>query len=798
MEHKHSKYNIPSIFVILGVTGDLSTKKIIPSLWQLFLHKLLPEHLLIVGFARRVMNKEEFSSFVKDSIVSHSNHKIEEDDFDTFLNYFTYHSGEFADQKAFESLRDLIKATDDSWGVCTNKLFYLSVQSAAYSDIFKNLASVELNLPCGGELGWSRILIEKPFGLDMESAKNLQSLLSSYFKEEQIYRIDHYLFKEIIQGIENFRFSNNLFEKNWDNSTVEKIELRLLESIGVEDRGNFYDPVGTLRDVGQNHLLSMLSVLLMEFPIQSNPDSVRGERAKVIESLSPWQENSLKEKVIRAQYGSYKDIKGVGENSETETYFSLETEVLSPRWQGVPIFLEAGKRTGATKKEIVVTLKHPDNCLLCSEISHKQNRIIFSLGAKDEILIKFWTKKPGFESEGEERTLSFFLYEKEESYPYVEEYSKVLHDAIGGDQSRFSGEAEIENAWRFIDPVVDSWKNNITPLYIYENDTIPTKKLKEEYRIEKLNNEVGMIGLGKMGGNLAKRLLSKNWKVVGYNKDENLSLELQREGLTLASSIEEIASQMKGPRTVWIMVPFQAVDSVIEELAQYLDHGDTIIDGGNSPFRESARRCSELKDKGINFLDVGVSGGPEGARMGSCIMVGGDKKTFEEHKSLFEDLATKNGFEYVGPSGAGHFVKMVHNGIEYGMMQSIGEGFEIMKSSNYSLDLGKIAELYNHESVISSKLIGWLSVAYKNFGNGLDKEECCTGVVPHSGEGEWAVNVAHEMNIPVAVIEAALEFRKASAQNPTYTGQVISALRHEFGGHDANIKPCACDADGKK
>jgi len=222
--------NIPSIFVILGATGDLAQKKILPSLWHLFQHGLLPERLSVIGFSKSASADDVFRAFAKEAVLKRGGAGADEKKMEQFLSLFSFQQGTFDDRAAFEKLEKRVHETEASWGVCANKLFYLAVPPSSYADIFKNLAAVKLNLPCGGELGWSRILIEKPFGIDAETSQKLQELLSSYFKEEQIYRIDHYLAKEIIQGIENFRFSNNLFEKTWDKTTIERIDIRLNET----------------------------------------------------------------------------------------------------------------------------------------------------------------------------------------------------------------------------------------------------------------------------------------------------------------------------------------------------------------------------------------------------------------------------------------------------------------------------------------------------------------------------------------------------------------------------------------
>lgn len=298
--------------------------------------------------------------------------------------------------------------------------------------------------------------------------------------------------------------------------------------------------------------------------------------------------------------------------------------------------------------------------------------------------------------------------------------------------------------------------------------------------------KLGYIGLGKMGFNMVERLLEKKHDVVVYNRSVEPVDEISNKGAIPSYSISEMFSKLETDpgvqsKIVWLMVPWKAVDDVLEEVLNFLNPGDIVIDGGNSPYFESKRRHQQLLEKDIIFLDVGVSGGPSGARNGACLMVGGNYDYYKKLELLFKDLSVENGFDYMGDSGAGHFVKMIHNGIEYGMMQSIGEGFEIMKKSEYNFDLEKISNVYNHGSVIESKLIGWLYSAYQKYGNDLEK---ISGEVNHSGEGEWTVQTAKKNNVEAKVIEESLNFRKLSKGNPSYTGKVVSALRNEFGGHD--------------
>jgi len=297
--------------------------------------------------------------------------------------------------------------------------------------------------------------------------------------------------------------------------------------------------------------------------------------------------------------------------------------------------------------------------------------------------------------------------------------------------------------------------------------------------------KIGYIGLGKMGFNMVELLLERGYQVAAYDSSVEPVQNIAKRGAIPADSVRALVTALAPARLVWIMVPHQVVDAVLKELAPLLAKGDTVVDGGNSPYRESMRRAEELEGKGLEFLDAGVSGGPAGARTGACIMVGGKVEVFQKYEPLFRDLSAENGYGYMGKSGAGHFVKMVHNGIEYGMMQALAEGFAVLKASDFELNLVKIADLYNHRSVIESRLAGWLKSAFEQFGSNLKD---ISGSIAQSGEGSWTVEAAKELGIPVPIIKGALDFRLQSQKNPNYTGKIVSALRHQFGGHEVKDK----------
>ncbi|MBI3046653.1 MAG: glucose-6-phosphate dehydrogenase [Candidatus Harrisonbacteria bacterium] len=781
--------NIPTVFVVFGATGDLIQKKIAPALFHLFQKGKLPKLFKVVGFSRSSHSHKEFQNFIFKNLTQHKDISVKT--CTDFCNLFLYQNGNFDNKGDYQKLNTFLAALDKKWGVCTNKLFYLAVPPKFYETIFKNLAVSGLTRPCNQEEGWTRVLVEKPFGKDLKTAEKLDGLLGKWFKEIQIYRIDHYLAKEMVQNILAFRFSNNLFEKNWNRETVEKVEIRLWEKLGVENRGSFYDGLGALRDVGQNHLLQILALIAMEQPANFEPEAVRNNRAQILNTLINPSLEEIKKITFRAQYEDYKKIVGVDPSSNTETYFKVKTFLSSPRWQGVPFILESGKRLNEIKKEVIITFKHPLPCLCPPGIQkHYTNKITIGIEPREKIDIQFWSKKPGLEFAIEPRILEFSLRGQEKKTQYVEEYEKLLLDAIAGDQTLFVTTEEVKAMWQYINPILIGWQKSLVPLRFYSPDTdqpIQESRFIDESlpAIGKFKKEIGIIGLGKMGGNIARRLMEKGWQAYGYNQTSEATKNLASDGLRGTYSLRDLVKQLSRPRLLWLMVPAgKPVDEVLfgkDGLMNWLEKDDVIIDGGNSFYKDSIVRFKKLKRKGIHFIDVGVSGGPEGARHGASLMIGGKKELFQKLEPLFYDIAKNQSYQFFEGAGVGHFVKMVHNGIEYGMMQAIAEGFAILKKAKYKLNLNRVADVYNHGSVIESRLIGWLKNAFDLYGNDLKK---MSGAVGRTGEGAWTVTTAKEMKIKVKVIEEALKFRIASEKNPAYTGKILTALRNQFGGHN--------------
>ncbi len=293
--------------------------------------------------------------------------------------------------------------------------------------------------------------------------------------------------------------------------------------------------------------------------------------------------------------------------------------------------------------------------------------------------------------------------------------------------------------------------------------------------------KIGMIGLGKMGYNLALNLRDKGHEVIAYNRSIDKIKKIEEEDIQGAYSLEELTSRLGEKRVIWVMIPAGTmVDILIESLIPLLSPGDILVDGGNSNYLDTLRRYDRLKTAGIDYVDVGTSGGVEGARNGACMMIGAPAEVFDYLKPLFEDVCLENGYAHVGKTGAGHYVKMIHNGIEYGMMQAIGEGFEILEKSEFDFDYRQIAQVWNYGSVIR----GWLMELTQRVFEEDASLESIKGVIHSSGEGLWTVEEALRLKVPAPVITDSLFVRYRSAQQDTFSGKLIAGLRHQFGGHD--------------
>lgn len=457
----------PTIFVIVGITGDLAARKLIPALLGLYSKKLLPPRFAVVGFSRRIFSREEFRDFIRERLHIKPG-QFKEEDIKHFLDHMSYEQGNFDDNNSYVRLAVKLKSIDDRWGQCSNKLFHLSVPPNLYEGILNNISSSGLAEPCDDGIGWTRILIEKPFGSDINTAISLDKLLGSLFKEEQIFRIDHYLAKEVLQNIIAFRFSNSMFEPLWNSKYIDKVHIKLLEKNTIEGRGAFYDPIGAIKDTGQNHMLMMLAIIAMEAPKSLKANEIRKERAIVLKNLKKLTAKSVKKHVVRGQYSGYTQEPGVLQQTQTETYFRIESYINSARWKNVPFYLESGKALAESKAEIDVYFKqgkNKSNSGKDNQDINNQNILTFRIQPNEGIRVRFFVKTPGYEYKTEPKTLKF-RYEDAVTFNMLpNDYERLIHDAFVGDQTLFASTDEIMASWKFITSILENLKGLQLKLY---------------------------------------------------------------------------------------------------------------------------------------------------------------------------------------------------------------------------------------------------------------------------------------------------------------------------------------------
>lgn len=458
----------PLTIVIFGATGDLFQRKLAGAFFDLHLKGLLPEGTELIGFSRKAYSHDGFRGLLSEWALG-KRRGGEEEKIESFGARAFYHQGDLGDATSYESLGKFLEERDRARGVCSDKLFYLAVPPVLYETVFVRLAKSGLAIPCAPGLpdeqqAWTRVLVEKPFGNNQKEAARLDHLLGKLFAEEQIFRIDHYLAKEAMQNIISFRFSNGLFEPLWNRKHIERVEIQMFETNGVTGRGSFYDGVGALRDVGQNHMLQMFALIAMENPLKMEAGAIRAARRKVLEKVSGGG-GSLRKWVVRGQYEGYGKEDGVKNNSDTETYFKIIAGVNNSRWWGVPFVLESGKALVRSCVKIATYFK-PAPCV-CPEshASPHQNVLTFNISPEEEISVRFWAKRPGFDFQLEPKELSFSFSADALERQIPNAYERVLYDCIRGDQTLFASTAEVKAQWKFITPILEKWGK--LPLHSY-------------------------------------------------------------------------------------------------------------------------------------------------------------------------------------------------------------------------------------------------------------------------------------------------------------------------------------------
>ncbi len=460
------------LLVIFGASGDLTVRKLIPALYKLFKEKHLPEHFVVLGVSRSYMTDEQF----RKKVVFESRFLEDSEEFlKAFADKIFYEDLHKKYDVDYRELYERIEYLNTTYQTDNNFIFYLSTPPSLFEPIAKNLTAKGLN---DERLGWKRLIIEKPFGYSLETAKGLNEDLHRYFKEKQIYRIDHYLGKETVQNILVTRFANSIFEPLWNRDYIHHIEITNAESGGVESRGGYYDKSGALRDMFQSHLLQLVALIVMEPPLSADAEEIRNEKLKALKSLRLMKSPEVIEaNTIRAQYvaaevdgemvNGYREEEDVDPDSKTETYAAVKFFVDNWRWADVPFYVRTAKRMPTKVTEVVIHFKSPHHQIFKNSSAQKDNKLIIRIQPDEGILVKFGVKVPGQGFEVERGNLDFYYDSLGETH-IMEAYERLLLDAMQGDATLYARADEVEAAWRFVDPILEHWKNDKkAPIYAY-------------------------------------------------------------------------------------------------------------------------------------------------------------------------------------------------------------------------------------------------------------------------------------------------------------------------------------------
>lgn len=466
---KNSRNIDPCVLVIFGATGDLTGRKLAPAIYNLGREGMLPANFACVGFARREKTHEEFRKEVKEDINSYSRVKpIDESFWESFQEQIFYHCSEFDSDEGYEKLAAFLKELDARHATRGNRVFYLSVQPKFFPLIIEKLSQHNLIYnPHQVTDRWSRVIIEKPFGHDSQSAGELQQEISKHLDESQIYRIDHYLGKETVQNILVFRFANAIFESLWNYKHIDHIQITVAEDIGIGTRGAFFEEEGLLRDVVQNHMMQLLTLVAMEPPASLNANAIRDEKVKVLQSVRPFIAEDFQEHTVRGQYGpgfidgkealGYRQEEKVSPKSNIETYVAMRLFIDNWRWAGVPFYLRAGKRLPKKGTEIAIIFKDAPGVLFNNHgKKHDPNVLAIRIQPDEGIAMKINCKVPGPSSPIQPVKMDF-RYGSYFGQSPPEAYERLIWDCILGDSTLFARVDEVEQSWRILTPLLEFW-----------------------------------------------------------------------------------------------------------------------------------------------------------------------------------------------------------------------------------------------------------------------------------------------------------------------------------------------------
>src|SRR6267378_3426996 len=455
----------PCTVVLFGASGDLAKRKVIPAMYDLAVHNGLGPRYAIVGFARTPMSEDAFRTSLGEAAKSISEvGPIDPKQWGEFATNLHYCPGDYGNEESYTQLAKRLAEVEAAKNLCGNRLFYLSTPPEVYRDIVEHLGRAGLSRPCAPN-SWVRIIIEKPFGRDLASAKALNQIVLNVFDEKQVYRIDHYLGKDTVQNLLVLRFGNGIFEPLWNRNYVDHVQITAAETLGVERRGGFYETAGALRDMIQSHVLQLTSLTAVEPPASFDATAVRNEKLKVLQSIRPFNLEMVAQSVVRGQYApgtvngaklaGYRDEPGVNPNSRTETFVAMKVLIDNWRWAGVPFYLRTGKRLAKRTTEIMIQFRCAPH-IVFREREVEPNRLVLNIQPDEGISVSFGAKRPGTEMSIGNVTMNF-SYREAFGGASRSAYATLVNDCLRGDATLFDRGDSVEAAWSLVDPILDVW-----------------------------------------------------------------------------------------------------------------------------------------------------------------------------------------------------------------------------------------------------------------------------------------------------------------------------------------------------
>ncbi len=464
--------NDPCAIVLFGASGDLTRRKLLPALFDLAWHSCLAPRFRLLGFARTKMTDDDFRKEAGEALSKTDGGQQHKDKLQEFQQQLLYFSGNYDDPESFRQLAKRLNEIDHEGQLCGNRLFYLATPPDVYPKIIKNLGEAGLAKPATDKC-WTRIIIEKPFGHDLASAKELNQNVLDVFNESQVYRIDHYLGKQTVQNLLVFRFGNGIFEPLWNRNYIDHVQITAAEPLGVEQRASFYENTGALRDMVQSHMLQLTSLVSLEAPANFDANAVRNEKIKVLQSIRPFTQESVSQFVVRGQYGpgtvkgaavpGYRQEKGVKPDSATDTYVALKLLVDNWRWSGVPFYLRTGKRLPKSRTEVAIRFKEAPHMVFRGE-NLQPNSLVLNIQPDEGISLSFGAKAPGGQMHIAPVTMDF-RYSDAFGKATRDAYATLINDCIRGDATLFDRADSVEAAWSLVDPILDAWKSDTAPRF---------------------------------------------------------------------------------------------------------------------------------------------------------------------------------------------------------------------------------------------------------------------------------------------------------------------------------------------